>query len=529
MDTRPNDDAQLLREFAAGHSQTAFRTLVERYQDMVYGTARRRLGNDQAASDVAQNVFSALARKAPWLSTRTSVGGWLYKSTLMEAARRQRDDLRRLKRERLYAEEMNIRGPNDHDEDAPQLRELMPVLDDAMSGLSAADREALLLRFFRGLSLRDTGAAMGTSEEAARKRVSRALDKLSSLFKRKGITIPASVIAASVLPKATSYAAPAAFAAKATAAAAALPSPGAAALLYMKAVALSKGHVAALCLAAAAVPVGLQANRIARLSAENAELSASLAARPQPGVRTAEAATQTAPANPVLSAAPGPDVASTATGSRPERRERHDSRRNEHFEEERRLQREARLIALADRLGLDENQISIIAAAHEKADADRKALWEASRAAGKPPPDKSGFDAIVKAQEATISSVLGPDQQEAYGEFLAEEEQNRQEIFANRLLGEMQGRLHLNAEQKDRLFAVFAAQAATEGDPGPWAWAQTLKEGQVDNLREILSADQFRLWEQRVERWNQFFRPDKPPGDKPPDGKTGDRPPAEPK
>src|SRR5436190_13583153 len=185
METRPDDDAQLLREFAAGQSQSAFRTLVERYQDMVYGTARRRLGNDQAASDVAQNVFAALAKKAPWLSARTSVGGWLYKSTLMEAARRQRDDIRRLKRERRYAEEMNIRGTSDYDDEAPQLKELMPVLDDAMSGLSSADREALLLRFFRGLSLRDTGAAMGTTEEAARKRVSRALEKLSTLFKRK--------------------------------------------------------------------------------------------------------------------------------------------------------------------------------------------------------------------------------------------------------------------------------------------------------------------------------------------------------
>src|SRR6187549_935343 len=241
MDTRPNDDAQLLREFAAGRSQSAFRTLVERYQDMVYGTARRRLGNDQAASDVAQNVFAALAKKAPWLCTRSSVGGWLYKSTLMEAARRQRDDLRRYKRERLYSEEMNIRGTNDHDEDAPQLTELMPVLDDAMSGLSAADREALVLRFFRGLSLRDTGVALGTTEEAARKRVSRAVDKLSGLFKRKGVTVPTAVLVATLLPKITnSMAAPAAFATKVTAAASTLPAPGAAALLYMKAATMSK-------------------------------------------------------------------------------------------------------------------------------------------------------------------------------------------------------------------------------------------------------------------------------------------------
>jgi DNA-directed RNA polymerase specialized sigma24 family protein len=74
MEPTPNDDAQLLRAFAAQQSQSAFRTLVERYQDMVWSTAKRRLGNDEAASDVAQNVFAALARKAPWLSTRSSIG-----------------------------------------------------------------------------------------------------------------------------------------------------------------------------------------------------------------------------------------------------------------------------------------------------------------------------------------------------------------------------------------------------------------------------------------------------------------------
>ena len=510
MDTRPTDDAQLLREFAAGRSQSAFRTLVERYQDMVYGTARRRLGNDQAASDVAQNVFSALARKAPWLCARSSVGGWLYKSTLMEAARRQRDDLRRLKRERSYAEEMNIRGTNDHDEDAPQLRELMPVLDDAMSGLSSADREALLLRFFRGLSLRDTGAAMGTSEEAARKRVSRALEKLSGLFKRKGITIPAAVIAVSVLPKVSSYAAPAAFASKVTTAAAALPAHGAVATIYMKALGLSKAHVAAVCIAAAAVPVTLQARKIASLSKENASLSSSLADRQQPAVRAT--APQVSPMLTMSPEVPGSksttEVAKTAKPGG-----RHGPHKGEIHEMERRYKREARLNALLEKLELNESQFSAIAAALEKADADRKALWESAGGPGNPPPDKAAQDAIVKAQNDAIAAVITEEQQQAYVEFCAEEAQNRQENFANRLLGEMQG-LHLSSDQKDRLFALFWATEA-ESDPA-WAWAQTLQEGQVDKLKEILTAGQFSLWQQRIEAWNRVFRPDKSSGDKPP-------------
>ncbi len=517
MDTRPNDDdAQLLREFAADQSQSAFRTLVERYQQMVYGTARRRLGNDQAASDVAQNVFAALAKKAPWLTARTSVGGWLYKSTLMEAARRQRDDFRRSKRERRYAEEMNIRGTSDQDDDAPQLKELMPVLDDAMSSLSSADREALLLRFFRGLSLRDTGAAMGTTEEAARKRVSRALEKLSSLFKRKGITIPALAIAATLLPKASSMAAPAALAIKATAAAATLPAPGIAAALYMKAAVLSKPAVAVLCLTAAAIPLTWQAARMNNLSAENEQLSASLSASHRMVAQVI--ADVNAAASPAVATAPAAKSGTDNSVARAsgEKREHRGSRWGELHALERRFQREARLTALSERLGLNENQLEVIAAALEQADTDRKALWDAGGGPGKSP-DKAAQDAIVAAQEATIAAVISTDQQAAYTEFCAEEEQNRQEIFANQLLSEMQrGGLHLTDDQEDQLFAVFAAQAAGNGgDPGPWPWAQMFQEGPVEKLRSALTPEQFRIWQQRIETTNRFFRADKTAGGKP--------------
>lgn len=501
----PNNDAQLLREFAAGHSQHAFRTLVERYQDMVFSTARRRLGNDEAANDVAQNVFAALARKAPWLVTRASVGGWLYKSTLMEAARRQRDDLRRYKRERLYSEEMNIRGTNDHDEDAPQFTELMPVLDDAMSGLSASDREALVLRFFRGMSLRDTGVALGTTEEAARKRVSRAVDKLSTLFKRKGVTIPAAVLAVSILPKiGTSTAAPAAFAAKAASTASALPAPGLTAAFYMKVVALSKPAIAALCLTAAAIPITWQAARISELSRENTSLAGSLIARPS----------NTSPAP---SATPVIELAATTTGAkdaRPaagksEKKERHGPDWERLHEMERRFDRESRLYALADALTLDENQWNVISAALAKADEDRQALWEnGRRAEGKPPADKSAESAIKEARESAIAAVLSPQQQAAYTDFLASEARDRHEIYANRQLSEVQRWLHLSAEQKDQLFTLFADQGAeSDSDPGPWAWAQTLQEGRVEKFREILKAEQFRLFQDRIQTMGSFFKP----------------------
>lgn len=504
MDAKPTDDSDLLREFCASHSQFAFRALVERYQDMVFGTARRRLGNDEAAFDVAQNVFAALAKKAPWLSARTNVGGWLYKSTLMEAARRQRDDLRRYKRERLYAEEMNIRGTNDDVEDEPQLKELTPVLDDALQRLSESDREAILLRFFRGLSLRDTGTALGTTEEAARKRVSRALDKLNSIFKRKGVVMPTALLAMAALPKVASHAAaPAGFAAKVTAAAAASPGPGVLAAGFLKLAAMSKMQVAAICLAATAAPIVYQAKKIVDLQHDRSALESNMAALKARQDKPAAVSSRAMPPAAITS---GPAVAkSSSVPGKSDRSKWEDLHRLE-----RNYQKQARLDALSHRLQLEDYQREVVAEAFDKASEARKALWAAGT-----PPDRAAGDAIRKEQDDLIAAVLDEEQRVAYREFMTEEEQNRQEVYANRLLSEMQNFLHLSGGQKDQLWNVFTAQAAqAEGDPSPWAWTQTMDDGRDTVLREVLTPTQFAFWEKRVQALKDSMR-SKPPGPPP--------------
>ena len=496
-------DQQLLREFALSQSQSAFRTLVERHQSMVFGTARRRMLSDAAAADVAQNVFLALARKAAWLSARTNVGGWLYKSTLMESARRQRDEMRRGSRERLYSEEMNIRGTSDEDTDAPRAADLMPLLDDALSGLSDADREAIMLRFFRGLSLRETGAAMGTTEEAARKRVSRALEKLSSVFKRRGTAVSASLLAASLLPEAADAAVPAGLAAKVSTAAAALPATSSAGLLFLKAAALSKTHVAAACLTAAAIPVTYQAVSLHDLRLENARLSALASSSPAASPRPSAFAIATT--SPVRSNPPGGTRPDTSDSSS---RRRHDDRSNrfaEFWETERRQQRAARLLAMDERLGLDENQLTAAAQIAEQMDADTRAAMEASRANGSQP-DHKALAAIRTAADDSLVTLLSEDQRDAFSRFKSEEERNRQEVYAGSMLGDMQKSLLLSDTQKDRLFSLFSTQAAANGgDPGPWAWAHLMQPDQSASLSAILTEEQFNLWKQRYETFGRMF------------------------
>ncbi len=503
----PPTDAALLRAFALERSQEAFRQLVERHQSMVYGAARRKLGSDAAAADVAQAVFAALAAKAAWLSGRSNVGGWLYKATLMEAARRLRDDARRFKRERLYAEDMNTtHGPPDPND---PLQRALPILDDALSDLGSADREAIMLRFFQGLSLRETGSALGTTEEAARKRVSRALEKLASVFTRRGVAVPAAVLSAVILPKAGAVP-PAAFATQTALAASTAPGTGVGGALYLKWLGLSQAQVAAACLAATALPIGWQAHRISTLQAEKTVLSGEIAA-----LRPAPPPPQLPDMTPrFVTAMSGSerDVADGKPGPPDPRTDRR-GRRGDIWEIQRKQERDARALALNDELALSPVQHAAVVAAMERADAARSALFERSRAENRPVTPEE-LTAITTEREGAIQSQLDDEQKLAYGHFIEAEKQNRQEIFANRMLTEVQSALHLSDTQKDELFALFAAQAAASPDQmASWRGGPDLMSAEhLEQLQSVLTEEQFTLWRQRMETWGQFFRRPPSPG-----------------
>src|SRR5207245_8141029 len=67
-----------------------------------------------------------------------------------------------------------------------------PLLDEAMHALDDTDRAAVLLRYFENKSLREVGAALGASDDAAQKRVSRAVERLREFFAKRGVTVGAS-------------------------------------------------------------------------------------------------------------------------------------------------------------------------------------------------------------------------------------------------------------------------------------------------------------------------------------------------
>ena len=177
----------MLAEYAQTGSDAAFRELVNRYVDLVYSTAIRLVeGDTHRAQDVAQVVFVDLARAARSLSSEVMLGGWLHRHTVFVAAKTMRGERRRQLRER-EAVEMNAL----QNETATDFSLVAPILDEAINGLGEADRTAVLLRFFEQHDFRSVGHALGSNEDAARMRVTRALEKLQDLLKRRGVVTSA--------------------------------------------------------------------------------------------------------------------------------------------------------------------------------------------------------------------------------------------------------------------------------------------------------------------------------------------------
>src|SRR5580765_7781630 len=183
------EDTELLRQYTETGSEDAFTELVRRHLPLVYSAALRQVRGDQSlAKDVAQTVFVDLARKAQSLAGRELLGGWLYNSTRLAAFNAMRVNQRRIIREQKAVAMQETAEQSDANGD------LKLVLDEAMGKLDSAERNAVLLRFFQGKDLKEIGAALGVSEDAARMRVNRSLGKLHALLTRRGITLSAAAL-----------------------------------------------------------------------------------------------------------------------------------------------------------------------------------------------------------------------------------------------------------------------------------------------------------------------------------------------
>lgn len=185
-----SSDMEMVDEYARHNSQSAFAELVERHVNLVYSAALRHAGAS-AAEEITQAVFVILARKAAGLRADTILEAWLYETTRFTALSFLRTERRRQFREQeAYMDSVLQQSGTDSG-----WTRLSPLLDDAMMRLGRKEREAIVLRFFKGHSLREVAGALAISEAAAQKRVGRALEKLHLYFQRRGVSSTTAIIA----------------------------------------------------------------------------------------------------------------------------------------------------------------------------------------------------------------------------------------------------------------------------------------------------------------------------------------------
>jgi RNA polymerase sigma factor (sigma-70 family) len=173
MDGSGMNDNELIQLYMRGDA-AAFGRLMERHAGLVYSAALRQLGDAHEAEDLTQAVFFALARKARSLEGRV-VSAWLMRAVRLGALHQLRTRRRRDYHERKAA---GMQANFYMEEAAKDYERIGPRLDAAIAALPKADREALLLKYHERKSASEIAEVTGSTSDAVRKRLERAVEKL---------------------------------------------------------------------------------------------------------------------------------------------------------------------------------------------------------------------------------------------------------------------------------------------------------------------------------------------------------------
>ncbi|MBB6048427.1 RNA polymerase sigma factor [Armatimonas rosea] len=195
-------DQELLRRYVRQRSAEAFGELGRRYANLVFSACLRETHDRTLAEDAAQAVFLLLSQKAHTLRDPKKLPSWLFSVAVLTSKNLMKAERRRAGYEEAFAKEAAVVTP------AVDVGEVLPELNTALTQLRPAEQTAILLRFMEQKSLTEVGEALGVSENTARMRVNRALQKLQQRLGKLGVTVSVAALSLALERESAAHTAP---------------------------------------------------------------------------------------------------------------------------------------------------------------------------------------------------------------------------------------------------------------------------------------------------------------------------------
>jgi len=185
------DELDLIERLKRGE-ESAFRSLVEQYQDLVYNTALGVVQNESDAEDVAQEVFIQVFRSIGTFKSEAKLSTWIYRITTTRAldllrARKSKKRFGLLKRLWETEEESPVENISDFNHPGVSLerKEEAAQLITAIAQLPENQKVAFVLHKLEGLSYLEIAEVMGNTLPAVESLMHRARLNLRKILEKK--------------------------------------------------------------------------------------------------------------------------------------------------------------------------------------------------------------------------------------------------------------------------------------------------------------------------------------------------------
>ncbi len=178
-----SQEAALIRRCQAGDKE-AFRTLVEQYRSILFGTAYLMIRDKGLAEDAVQEALIQIWKHLPSFHLKSSIKTWLVRIVMNEV----KQQFRKKKLTMVSLEEAPETSSEHEEAETVLIRnEERQGLRQALGKLPPDQREALVLRYFSELTVPEIAVVVNQPQGTIKSRLSRALEHLNEILNRDGV------------------------------------------------------------------------------------------------------------------------------------------------------------------------------------------------------------------------------------------------------------------------------------------------------------------------------------------------------